>query len=440
MVTWYNNSEEVFFFTARISFTDSNSPDESDAAHPWFTMRSYTDYRNTYSEILPNSYAKTVFNITDSGVHKTDGNHSLVNINLAIEWFSTYQKPYLVCDKIELLNDADISPPAKPSGLSAETVSDSKIHLGWTASSDNVGVVEYLVYMDGEIEGYSRSPEYTCVYLEPDNSYTFSVTALDAAGNESPVSSTATAATQPYKGRTGVLDPSGVDYLGAVAVPETFYWGGEAIAYNPEGDGGWAGTADGHPGSIFITNVNQPEYGWVGEISIPYPSGIGGKNIEELNQAVTLTQPVNIRPSSVNAWDFVDIWRTGLEVVPDEGRLYSSWSVHYTVTQEKHASISWCNISNLSGSARNGAWYVGASGISCPWMRMRMIIFSPYRGLGGRAHFRKESRHRPLQGRGIERARTHPVCFFQDRDDPSIGRQCPLHHHTSGIRTCGRDG
>ncbi len=359
VVTWYNNSNETFFFTARISFTDQNEPNEISPDGNWFTMRSFSDYRYTYTEIQPHSFAKTVFNITDSGVHKTDDIFSLVNINTTIEWFSAYQKQFLICDKIELLSDADITPPAQPTGLTAKVLSDSKIQLSWNPASDNVAVVEYLIHSGDKIEGYSRSTQYTCVFLEPKTTYTFSITALDASGNESARSATVTATTESFKGAPDLINPVGLNYLGAIVLPEDFNWGGEAIAYYCDGDNGLAGAADGFPGSLFITNLNQPDNGLVGEVNIPAPIISPQKNIAELNQAVILTQPVNIRPANVNSWDFVDIWRTGLTYLPEEKRLYSSWSIHFTVTDEKHASISCCDVTNLSRSIKYGAWYVG---------------------------------------------------------------------------------
>ncbi len=363
VVTWYNDSDESFFFTARISFTDANEPNEAFPDGKWLTMRSFTDYRLTYSEIFSRGTAKTVFNITDSGVHKTDSTYALVNINLAIEWGSTYQKQFLICEKIELLDDADIIPPAKPSGLNAIVVSDSKIRLSWDAPEDNIGVVEYLVYRNGEIEGYSQSTDHTCVFLEPATDYTFSVTALDATGNESMASDPVSATTQPDLGREDLIHPAGFEYLGAILVPEDFSWGGEAIAYHSGGDGGQINASDSYPGSLFLTNLNQPENGLVGEIDIPPPLISSGKNPNDLNEASILTNPVNIRPANIDNWDYVDIWRTGLEVVSDEGRLYSSWSIHYTVTGEKHASISCCDISDLAENQKFGAWYLGDPGL-----------------------------------------------------------------------------
>jgi len=359
VVTWYNHSDETFRFTSRISFTDNDEPNDIAPDGNWYTMRCFNDYRYTYTEIQPYSYARTVFNITDSGVHTTNSTYALVNINLAIEWGSTYQKRFLICDKIELLSDADITPPSPPNGLTTTVISDSKIQLNWQLAVDDVAVVEYLIYMNGAIEGYSQSNHFLSVFLEPAKKYTFAITALDAAGNESLQSQAVTATTPSFKGTNDLINPVGLEYLGAFALPETFSWGGEAIAWYCDGDGGPAGSSDGFPGSLFMTNLNQPENGLVGEVSIPVPIISPPKNVAHLNQAVTLTQPVNIRPANVNNWEYVDIWRTGLEYVAEEGRLYSAWSIHYTVTGEKHASISCCNTPNLAGSTKYGAWYVG---------------------------------------------------------------------------------
>jgi hypothetical protein len=363
VVTWYNNSDETISFTSRISFNDNNEPNPDSPDGQWYTMRSFEDYRTTYSSISAHSTAKTVFNICDQGVHKTDDTYSLININLAIEWEEFLQKQNLICEKIELLSDADILPPEKPESLTAEVISDTKIRLSWNQPDDNVGVVEYLIYMDGEVEGYSRSTDYTCVFLEPSKQYRFYVTALDAAGNESNTSDIISATTMLFKGNNSVIYRKYIDYLGAILMPDDFEWGGEAIAYNQDSDGGQSGSGsvDGYPGSFFLTNLNQPENGFVGEVNIPAPIKTNEKNISVLNTATILQNPVNVRPDNINSWSYVDIWRTGLEYVSEEKRLYSSWSIHYTVTSEKHAAISCCDASNLSGSAKNGAWYIGNS-------------------------------------------------------------------------------
>ncbi|MBN2091608.1 T9SS type A sorting domain-containing protein [candidate division KSB1 bacterium] len=361
VVTWYNISDESYFMASRISFTDQDNPNEDGSGGKWYTMRSFDDYRCTYAEIKPHSSLKTAFNIRDRGIHKTDEVYSLININLHLEWYATYPKPYIICDKIELYNDADIKAPDSATNLAATVISDSKIELSWSALKDNVGVVEYLVYCNGEVEGYSRSNNYTAKFLEPATEYSFSVTALDKCRNESSHSNPVKKATFKYQGNSKLIDPGQFEYIGAIRLPEGFSYGGEALAYNPDGDGGQTGNGskDGFAGSLFMTDLNQVQQGFVGEVSIPAPIKSSSKNLDELNEVTILQQPANIRPANVNSWDFVDIWRTGLEYIQEEKRLYSSWSIHYTVTGEKHASISCCTASNLATSEKYGAWYVG---------------------------------------------------------------------------------
>lgn len=353
VVTWYNNSDETIYFSGRISFSDENTPSINSPDGKWYTMRSFSDYRNTYAEIQPHSPAKTVFNITDTGVHKTNEIYSLVNINLHIEYYDTYNKQFLICDKIELWNDADITPPGKPTELAAGSVTDSRIPLQWNYPTDDVEVVEYIVYQNGVPEGYTQVPNYTVVYLEPNTEYTFTVTALDMVGNESFPSDPLTVSTRTFRGGSELINPEGFEYLGAFAVTEDFAYGGEAIAFNPNGNGG--------AGSLFISDLNQPQQGFVGEVTIPAPVLSPLKNIGDLNNATIIQAPVNIRPSNVNNWGYVDIWYTGLEYIEEENRLYSSWAIYYDVNQDKTASISCVDASNLAGGTKHGAWFLGSS-------------------------------------------------------------------------------
>ncbi len=360
VVTWYNNSDEVIRFTNRISFTDADDPDEDGSGGNWYTMRCADDYRNTFSEIQPHSSSKTAFNIENHGIHKTDGTYSLVNINIHIEWNDNFYKPYLICDKIELETNADIQPPHPPDGLTANPVSDSKIKLDWNVPADDCGTADYLIYMNGEIEGYSRENTYTVVFLEPDTDYEFSVIARDRCMNESNHSSTIIGRTQPYQGDDDLISPENFQYLGAVRLPEDFAYGSEAMAYDPLGDGaGTGGDPDGFPGSIFTMNLNQPEFGFVGELNIPPP--LSNAEYEELNEAELIQSFANIRPDNIESWAYVDLWRAGLCCMNNgsERYLYSSWAIHYNVGGEKEASISCCLANDLAGSLKRGAWYLG---------------------------------------------------------------------------------
>jgi fibronectin type 3 domain-containing protein len=96
----------------------------------------------------------------------------------------------------------DTQPPSAPGALSATVASASQINLSWMASTDNIGVTSYRVERCpgaactafGQI-GTSSGTTYADSGLLPSTSYSYKVRAQDAAGNLSPYSSAATAAT-----------------------------------------------------------------------------------------------------------------------------------------------------------------------------------------------------------------------------------------------------
>ena len=90
---------------------------------------------------------------------------------------------------------SDTSPPSAPTGLQA-TASPGQIALAWAASTDNVGVARYTILRDGASVGTSTTTAYTDSAVTAGTTYTYTVTAQDAAGNSSPPSNAATATAQ----------------------------------------------------------------------------------------------------------------------------------------------------------------------------------------------------------------------------------------------------
>lgn len=90
----------------------------------------------------------------------------------------------------------DAIAPTTPLGLSASTVSSSRINLGWSASTDNVGVTGYRIYQNGQyLLTVGNVTTYQTSGLAASTTYTYNVDAIDAAGNASGVSAAATATT-----------------------------------------------------------------------------------------------------------------------------------------------------------------------------------------------------------------------------------------------------
>ena len=79
----------------------------------------------------------------------------------------------------------DTSPPTVPQGLSATAASWSTVNLSWQTSTDNVGVTGYKVYRGGGQIGTSTTTSYTDSTTLPNTSYSYTVSAYDAAGNNS---------------------------------------------------------------------------------------------------------------------------------------------------------------------------------------------------------------------------------------------------------------
>lgn len=79
----------------------------------------------------------------------------------------------------------DTTPPTAPADLKAENITDAAADLSWTASTDNVGVTGYKVYNGSTLVTTLTGTSYTVTGLSAGTSYTFRVTAVDAAGNES---------------------------------------------------------------------------------------------------------------------------------------------------------------------------------------------------------------------------------------------------------------
>ena len=88
------------------------------------------------------------------------------------------------------LSPPDEEAPSAPTDVAASNVTDSSADITWTASTDNVGVTGYDVYVDGDLDGSTTSTSYSLSGLSPETSYSVAVRAKDAADNESAEAST----------------------------------------------------------------------------------------------------------------------------------------------------------------------------------------------------------------------------------------------------------
>jgi chitodextrinase len=110
----------------------------------------------------------------------------------------------------------DTAAPSTPGTPVTGSTTATSVGLSWGASSDNVGVTGYDVYVNGTKAGTTTGTSYTASSLTCSTSYTLGVVAFDAAGNRSAqattTATTATCTTPPPSGGTVAnlwVDPSG---------------------------------------------------------------------------------------------------------------------------------------------------------------------------------------------------------------------------------------
>jgi len=119
---------------------------------------------------------------------------------------------------------ADTQAPSIPANLAANVVSDSQIDLSWSASTDNIGVAGYRVYRDGALAATPTGTLVSLTGLAPGTLYSFTVSALDAAGNASAQSAALSAKTPPPVDTLPPSVPSGLAASAITAVSLTLSW------------------------------------------------------------------------------------------------------------------------------------------------------------------------------------------------------------------------
>ena len=89
----------------------------------------------------------------------------------------------------------DSTPPSAPTNLTATASGSSQVNLSWSASTDDVGVASYEIDRGGQPVGTSSTASFTDTSVQPSTTYTYTVAALDSAGNRSGESNPATVTT-----------------------------------------------------------------------------------------------------------------------------------------------------------------------------------------------------------------------------------------------------
>ncbi len=98
---------------------------------------------------------------------------------------------------------SDQTVPSVPTGLVARASSNSQINLTWDASTDDIGVSGYKIFRDLAYIALSPTTFYSDTGLSTSTYYSYTVSAIDAAGNESAKSAMSGATTLSGEGSGG---------------------------------------------------------------------------------------------------------------------------------------------------------------------------------------------------------------------------------------------
>jgi RHS repeat-associated protein len=103
---------------------------------------------------------------------------------------------------------ADTTAPTVPTGLSATANGAARVDLAWTASTDAVGVQGYRIYRGGTLIATTASTTFADTGLTASTLYSYTVSAIDGAGNASAQTSAQSATTGPGPDTTAPTVPT----------------------------------------------------------------------------------------------------------------------------------------------------------------------------------------------------------------------------------------
>jgi len=160
--------------------------------HFYFATR-YEDDVAGYSYSMFNGTSDQVFDQTFLNILITWHNQDPVSTremdrNNAIFGRQNNRNPFIDHPEyVEMIwsSTIDSEAPSVPTNVMVSNETSNSIDLSWTASTDNIAVTEYDVYVNSVFNKSTSSTTTTVTGLNSETTYAFTILAKDAAGNES---------------------------------------------------------------------------------------------------------------------------------------------------------------------------------------------------------------------------------------------------------------
>ena len=119
----------------------------------------------------------------------------------------------------------DTVAPTVPSGLTEDSATASAVAISWVASTDAQGIVSsYRIFRDGTEVGTSVTTSFTDTTVQADQTYPYTVSAIDDAGNESDPSAALQVTTPPSSDTEAPSIPTGLTLNSVTANAVSFSW------------------------------------------------------------------------------------------------------------------------------------------------------------------------------------------------------------------------
>jgi chitodextrinase len=168
-----------------------------DIAYQWLLLNHGMDITADYNFTTTPKFSAQ-FNSTDDKIQNNTTVESCEQLPASIVDNAGLQPEYQHLDPDP--QSADHTAPTAPGTPGAVTDFPTVADLSWPAATDDTGVTGYSVYQDGKLVSAVKGTSVRIPNLTAGTTYTFTVTARDAAGNQSPASAPVT-----------VTMPSGTD-------------------------------------------------------------------------------------------------------------------------------------------------------------------------------------------------------------------------------------
>ncbi|WP_327580503.1 PQQ-dependent sugar dehydrogenase [Nonomuraea sp. NBC_00507] len=128
-------------------------------------------------------------------------------------------------DRLRVTGPGDTEKPTSPGQPVCSAVAHNALTLDWPPATDNIGVVAYDIYHQGQQIATAPAPPYRLTGLTPDFGYQLSVFARDASGNVSLSSPEANCRTLPAPADDPPSQPGQPTVSGVQATSATVTWG-----------------------------------------------------------------------------------------------------------------------------------------------------------------------------------------------------------------------